>query len=197
MPSLPDARPRLTEFALRHAMADAGYSVNETRFPVFVVAIRGYYRDTMGTPGVNDRGIFDDAICVVSPHTFAAFNGNTDPTRTRAKTAKMQGMATLIPGVYHAHTIGRHKLTYPALIQRKGVVRVMRDGDPVVDVGYFGINIHDAGTTTSSEGCLTIPRGDGQWKAFITLVVSEAERAHGAAYRDAVIPCVLLGEWLS
>lgn len=141
---------------------------------------RGYYRDAMGKVGVNDIGIYDDAIMVVTPTAFATFNANCDPSRQRP------GMAMLKAGVWR-YQIGTHGLSrpteqqYTALVQAAPVT-VLRYaiGEPArEDTGLFGINIHRGGySTTSSEGCQTIyPE---QWPAFIALVESEMKR-HGMA----------------
>lgn len=50
------------------------------KYAVVLVGVRGYYLDSMGTVGKNDRGIYDDAIFLVTPDTFASFNANTDPS---------------------------------------------------------------------------------------------------------------------
>jgi hypothetical protein len=50
-------------------------------------------------------------------------------------------------------------------------VEVRRDGG-LIESGWFGINIHRGGvTTTSSEGCQTIPP-ERQWNQFIGTVRS-------------------------
>jgi hypothetical protein len=139
---------------------------------VALLGVRGYYLDTMGAPGANDRGIYDDAIMLVSPTAFATFNANTDPSIRRP------GVAVLMPGVWF-YEKGRHKrlspLGYPALTQA-APVRVLRDGG-TTDVGWFGINIHRGSrTSTSSLGCQTI--WPEQWEAFRALVYGELDR-HG------------------
>lgn len=136
---------------------------------------RGYYRDSMGKPGVNERGLYDDAILLVTPTAYVTFNANTDPSITR------RGIAVLEAGVYQ-YQIGLHGLTkpaarrYTALVQA-GEVVIRRDGAAGTERGWFGINIHRGGYgTTSSEGCQTI--WPDQWAAFIGLVESEMQR-HG------------------
>lgn len=149
--------------------------------PVALLGVRGYYQDTMGQPGVNDRGIYDDAIFLISPAVHASFNANTDPSRIRKGSGKGRGkgMAVLKKGLW-LYKPGLHGLTrpnpYQALVQADAVT-VIRDGNPPYpDTGYFGINIHRGGnTTTSSEGCQTI--FPAQWTAFIELVRSELKRA--------------------
>ena len=153
------------------------------RDAVAVVAIRGYYRDSMGVPGVNDRGIYDDAFIVVSPSVHATFNGNCDPSVYRP------GIATLKPGVWR-YKPGIHGLSrpasqrYPAFVQAAPVTKIMDpagaahghpDEQPTEETGYFGMNIHPGGIqTTSSLGCLTIvPR---QWEAFHALVLDQLHR---------------------
>jgi hypothetical protein len=133
---------------------------------------RGYYRDTMGEAGKNDRGIYDDAIALVTPDFFKAWNANTDPSRFQ------QAIAVLRPGVWD-YKLGIHGLSkpkaqqYEALVQAD-VVRVLRDGGKL-DAGFFGINIHRGGyTTTSSLGCQTIY--PDQWDDFIGCVKREMTR---------------------
>ena len=140
---------------------------------VALLGVRGYYRDSLGKPGVNDRGIYDDAIILRSESAHVAFNANTDPSVAR------KDVAVLKPGVWF-YKVGTHGLSkpkpqrYTALVQSEAVT-VARDqrGD---DTGFFGINIHKGGhKTTSSLGCQTIV--PDQWPAFIELVRSELRRA--------------------
>ena len=141
---------------------------------VAVLAIRGYYLDSMGAKGRNDRGIYDDALIVVSPDCHVAFNGNTDPSVFR------KHIATLQPGVWRYRS-GIHGLSKPKAQQysafvQAGPVTVSRDGEPS-ETGYFGINIHRGGNSgTSSLGCQTVP--PAQWISFRSLVNDQLKR-HG------------------
>lgn len=165
---IPPARPRATREQVQARLTAAGVGA-----VVALVGSRGYYRDTMGAPGKNDRGIYDDALFLVSPETFSAFNANTDPTaQPRA------GLAVLRAGLWR-YRVGTHGLNrpvaqrYTALVQA-GEVTVDRDLKGA-DTGFFGINIHRGGrNTTSSLGCQTIP--PEQWPAFIALVQQELKR---------------------
>jgi hypothetical protein len=187
-------KPMLTQAQLRKQLVP--FTIDRTVHPIIVVGIRGYYRDTMGAPGVNDRGIYDDAIFIDTPDTFAAFNGNTDPSRVRIGqgTGAERGMAVLNPGIWYVHRFDLHKEEYLALCQRTGQVTVTRDGTPpYADTGMFGINIHRGGyNTTSSLGCQTVH--PDQWSSFITLAVDHAKRWHGARWNSVVIPYALLEE---
>lgn len=135
-----------------------------------VVGVRGYFQDSMGKAGENDRGLYDDAIFIISENEFRAFNGNTDPSRYRkgyGKSEATKGMAELDCGVWE-YRLGKHKQQYMALIQAAEVT-VTRDGRPdYKDTGWFGINIHRGGEYgTSSLGCQTIH--PVQWDEFIDL----------------------------
>ena len=140
---------------------------------VALVGIRGYYRDTMGEVGQNDRGIYDDAIFLISPNAYATFNANTDPS------VKRQGIAVLKPGV-HRYRKGKHGLSkpgggYPALRPANPAEKlpVTRDGQG--DSMGVAINIHRGGyNSTSSLGCQTVH--PSQWTAFVSLVYSEMDR---------------------
>jgi hypothetical protein len=191
-PIAPTGKPRLASAALEALLAP--FAIDRVLHPLVVVGLRGYYRDSLGAPGVNDRGIYDDALFVHSPSAMAAFNGNTDPTAYRkgSGTGGTKGMASLDPGAWFVHQFDLHRGSYLALCQRAGPVTVTRDGDPPYqDQGYLGINIHRGGyRTTGSEGCQTIV--PDQWEAFIALAVDQAKRYHGATWRKAVIPYVLL-----
>lgn len=131
---------------------------------VILIGIRGYYQDTMGKPGQNDRGIYDDAICIVAPNLFLAFNANTDPSVFRA------GIATLIPGK-HMYKKGKHGISKPGggydafrPATPDESLPVTRDGKEGISKGV-AINIHKGSiNSTSSEGCQTIY--PDQWKEF-------------------------------
>jgi len=168
---IPKNRPRIERKTTEKLLASRKVSD-----PVCLVGIRGYYRDSMGAKGVNDVGLFDDAIIVVSPNVHAAFNGNVDPTRLGWNPKVRKPMAQLKPGVYR-YKLGKHglrtKSPYKALVQAEPVTVFRGDQE---ETGWFGINIHAAGRTTSSEGCQTVPRAGGQWDALITLVEAEMKR---------------------
>ena len=72
-------RPQLNEAEIRKIVE--ANNVPQDKFPVCVVAVRGYYLDSMGSKGRNDRGIFDDAIFIVTPNNIFRFEANTDPLR--------------------------------------------------------------------------------------------------------------------
>jgi lysozyme len=173
----------------------ASLRIDRQVHPVVVVGIRGFYRDAMGAPGVNDRGIYDDALFIDTPDSFASFNGNTDPSRVQIGhgTGAEKGMAVLNAGLWYAHKFDLHKGEYLALCQRLGQVTVTRDGTPPYsDTGMFGINIHKGGyNTTSSLGCQTVH--PDQWAAFIEMAVAHAKRWHGARWDQVVIPYALFG----
>ena len=180
----PPSTPQFTraELEARIAAAHPGRSLPA----FFVCGIRGYYRDSMGAVGRNDRGIYDDALFIVSPYAFAAFNGNTDPSVPRP------GIAVLEPGWWESYQFDTHggSIPHPAICQRKGPVTVRRDGTGL-DTGNFGINIHRGGrTSTSSLGCQTVP--PLQWDAFYALAKGEAVRVFGKRWNRETITYILL-----
>jgi lysozyme len=178
-------RPKLTE---AQAMKFAPIEVLE-KYKVFLIGLRGYYLDTMGKPGENDRGIYDDCICISGPKgIFLPFNANTDPSRFRP------GIATLITGV-HMYKKGKHGITthadggYPAFrpATPNEALPVTRDGQTGISQG-IAINIHKGGYgATSSEGCQTIY--PDQWLEF-----QEKVYALMYTYEQSVIPYVL-ADW--
>lgn len=137
---------------------------------VILIGIRGYYLDSMGAKGKNDRGIYDDALFWVNRWTgfIASYNANVDPSGYRKGIGKghKKGMASLKNGVWD-YQPGNHPLKngYPAYRQAAEVT-VIRDGNPnYEDTGWFGINIHRGGVnSTSSLGCQTVP--PAQWSDF-------------------------------
>jgi lysozyme len=168
---------RITKAILKAKLADL----------VILVGVRGYYKDTMGKPGVNDRGIYDDALFIVTPTHFSSWNANTDPSAHR------QGIASLVPGV-HRYRRGNHGISrpgggYPAFrpATKGEELPVIRDGviNPPPGVA---INIHKGSrTSTSSEGCQTVP--PQQWDAFYAALSGEMKR-HGVT----TFPYLLINE---
>lgn len=144
---------------------------------VVLVGVRGYYRDSMGKVGANDRGIYDDAMFVVSPEAFVSFNANCDPSIFKLN------IATLKQGVYQC-VKWKHKGKYAALQIVRDVLT--RDGKTGEEIGRHGINIHyGSENATWSLGCQTLPKS--QWSAFINLVYSEMDR-----HAQSTIPYILV-----
>lgn len=164
---VPSSKPKLSREEVERLVVAA-----KVREAVVLVGSRGYYRDSMGVRGRNDRGIYDDALFLVTPHVFAAFNANVDPSVNR------RGIAVLQPGVWR-YRVGIHGLSKPKSQQYRAFVQaaavtVLRD-DVGYETGFFGINIHRGGMSgTSSLGCQTVP--PAQWAAFFALVESELKR---------------------
>lgn len=157
----------------------------------------GYYRDSMGVKGVNDRRIFDDAMFVLSNTCFQSFNCNADPNGRRPGRGfgRGKGMGNIANGVWRdSWRIGTHRGSYPALVQAEkidiwrdafdankeftvdGIPRYLEKGNR-----YGGFNMHWAGSTsTSSLGCITFPFSKqsykNQWRQFIELVQNEMKR---------------------
>lgn len=139
-----------------------------------LLGLRGYYKTTMGDPAKNDRGIYDDAICLFCPTKMIAFNANVDPQGFR------KGVAVLQPGSY-AYKIGIHGLSkppakrYQALVQASPVT-IKRDGADGTETGFFGLNIHHGSYgSVSSLGCQTI--FPSQWDEFIYVVKDQMKSA--------------------
>jgi lysozyme len=154
-------RPKLNLQDSLAIIEKSGYSIAE---PVKVLAIRGYYLNSMGLPGQNDIGIYDDAMFLIGPNYFQSFNGNTDPARYRI------GIATLVPGL-HFFKKGKHGLSKPGGGYPAFRPDTPDESLPVTRYGQAGIfkgiaiNIHQGGQyETSSEGCQTIIKD--QWLSF-------------------------------
>ena len=171
----PPNRPKASMYSVIKAAAAI---MGQAPLPAcFVVGVRGYYEDTMGKPGQNDRGLYDDALFIVGPSVFKSFNANTDPSQFKP------GIATLVPGV-HWYRPGNHGISkpgggYPAFRPATPgeALPVYRDGQPRKTTGV-ALNIHRGGyTTTSSAGCQTIH--PDQWDDFhrtLTLQLAAAKQ---------------------
>jgi hypothetical protein len=149
---------------------------NYSQYP-YMVGLRGYYKNQFGRTGLNDRGMYDDALFFLTPDKMYAFNFNTDPGKYgySGYQGLRKGVPTLKEGVWD-YRRGIHK-TYEALVQA-GNFTVYRDGNNITggkieETGNkWGINLHrGSNTSVSSAGCLTIP--PGQWSEFFDGVVKK------------------------
>ncbi|MEO8067723.1 MAG: hypothetical protein ABI599_08540 [Flavobacteriales bacterium] len=163
-PSRPQQQRAESELKLRANGVTDGFAL---------LGVRAYYLKSMGAADKNDRGIYDDAIFLITPSAYVTYNANCDPSVFRTR------IATLKPGKW-MYKIGIHGMSkppekrYKALVQAAQVV-VQRDG-AADERGFFGINIHRGSrNSTSSLGCQTIH--PDQWEAFITSVEGELKRA--------------------
>ena len=176
----PSLKPQITRDRIERIIID--YAPPER---AVLVGVRGYYLNTMGAKGRNDRGIYDDAIILVSPYVFEAFNANTDPSIQR------KGIATLRPGLHYFRK-GKHGLSrpgggYPALRPATPGEQLPVDRDGIADPRPgVAINIHRGSrNSTSSEGCQTIY--PDQWPFFIEMVYGEMDR-----FKQRRIPYILV-----
>lgn len=166
---LPDQKPKFSHLEALNILGGHG-----VKTPIAFLAIRGARQFIdMGAKGKNDRRIYDDLIALVGSKIFVVVNANTDPNGVRDGhgSGSNKGMATLKEGV-HLYKPGLHK-GRPAFVQAEKFT-VYRDADKTVpkgqiklldgrkvyeEIGYFGINFHDAPeSSTSSLGCQTAPK---------------------------------------
>lgn len=157
-----------------------GCNMNE----VNILAIRGYYLDSEGVVGKNDRRIYDDAMCVLHPvRGVLSYQANTDPNGYRKGwgTGAHKGMACLKTGVWRFGT-GRHRGRLA--FRQCCPFTVTRDGNPDYDeTGYHAINLHDGGiATTSSAGCQTLPAAT--WPEFRPLVYTWLDDARNGKLKN-------------
>lgn len=137
---------------------------------VNALAIRGYYLDSEGVVGVNDRRVYDDAIALYHPRRgVVTYQANTDPNgyRKGRGTGAAKGMGMLKPSVVRFGT-GLHK-GKPAFRQCCDFI-LIRDGDPPYEhKGQHAIDLHSGGVaSTSSLGCQTLPAET--WEEFRALL---------------------------
>lgn len=117
----------------------------------------------------------------------------TDPGEyfTKTKLLNKAGAAILVPGQYRdAYKIAKHRSKYDALCQRGGAVTVWRDGnrDDKLDrsgktyTGWYGINIHRAGQSGTTEkigrysaGCQVFQNAD-EFGVFMKLAKKHKDR---------------------
>ena len=150
--------PQLSASELREIIAVNGVDSSE----VSLVAIRGYYLDSMGKHGRNDRRLYDDAIFVCHPNGIERYQANTDPNGWRNKTSSRKGMAMLKTGI---HIFGKGLHRGSQAFRQCEPFTVHRDGDSRLDCGFHAINLHSGGySSTSSLGCQTIPKST--WRRF-------------------------------
>lgn len=150
--------PQLPEADIRAIFDANGIQNSPYAGKIAVLAIRGYYLDSMGEPHENDRRIYDDAMFIVSPFGVERFQANTDPNGYRKGhgTGGAKGMAMLKTGI-HLFGTGLHKGR--KAFRQCEQFTVIRDGNPPYEhVGFHAINLHSGGySSTSSLGCQTVP----------------------------------------
>lgn len=156
--------------------------MRELNSPVLILGIRGY-GDIVGG---NKRGIYDDALVLITPDLLLAVNANTDPSITRKGIAVLQDgdywYKKGLHGIHHLdqtklddqkilHTLlttGKDIAPIPGRIlpyyafRQDSPVTVLRDEATAPEcmkdpANWPWIDIHRGGyNTTSSEGCQTI-----------------------------------------
>lgn len=155
---------------------------------VIVLGARGYYLDDLGVKGKNDANVYDDAIAIFERgRAPIAFNANVDPSKFGYSPTVRKNRAQLIGERAWPYRTGPHRgrpdhfrqpddedavrmrlAVYYTDGRAEGefvVRRTTADRVGELDEGYFAINIHSGGdTTTSSLGCQTIYAP--QWPEF-------------------------------
>lgn len=140
----------------------------EDRFSVRLLGIRGYFL-FMGDPERNERGIYDDLICICTKDRFEGFRASTDPGRRYLKSPiNPHGCASLKAGLWW-YKKGHHR-GHEAFIQNDKVTIDRLDASEKIvgeESGFFGINIHSGGPEPEvgswSAGCQVIQSREGAW----------------------------------
>lgn len=205
MIAIPETRPKISR---EEAQKICEYFQHPFyNYQLTQITIRGYYLNTIGETGKNDRGVYDDACILMGPGgLFRTYNGNADPNSYRKGygIGDKKGIARLKEGLYHMWKLDLHKGKVLALCQRLGECTVIRDGNPEYEQTsrWLGINSHEGGyNTTGSLGCITVP--PQQYDEYITTARVEMELAHGpiteykkgkTVYRDLLIPNIMIEE---
>lgn len=170
---LPKSRPQIPAADIRaiaEVLALPQITIPRTGRKFGILAIRAYYRDSMGKHGINDRGLNDDAIFLLLDDRVVAFPGNVDASVYRTGIANLKSAVIEPLGKSFVRKPGtgelwlrpgKHKINYPpprgyAAFRQSRPCTITRDnqGDRM---GDFGINLHKGGVFgTSSEGCQTV-----------------------------------------
>jgi len=170
---LPPTQPRASFDAMRAVALKEWFIQHPHMTPpsFLVLAVRGYYADTIAPKG-NNVGDYDDALFIMHGTSMSSWNANVDPSRYGWNANAGKYMARLAPGVWTFVRLKHHAnrpTGYMAFGQGDNPVtveRIMQDGSVhLTEKGCFGINLHKGGDVgTSSEGCLTVP--PKQWSRF-------------------------------
>lgn len=140
------------------------------------------------SPGNTVTNLFDDKLTVTYKENgvvkFHEWTITTDPGKyfMQVKLGNPKGTAKLKSGQYRGvYQIGMHNGKYEALVQTGGKVTAWRDGDKdaiydeeKTETGYFGINIHKAGKSSSkvdnwSAGCQVF-KNEADFNEFMEIV---------------------------
>lgn len=175
MSKTPKYKPNMTEPELRKLLA-THFPNAPTHEGVMLVGIRGFFAKEFGNPKTNDRGVYDDALFVLSKRGYFVFNWNMDPNGFGYNARAGKGFANLKCNRIHRWKKGMHKSSYWAFVQaepftvvRDAYTRNGRHYPSITETGMFGIHGHEGGDTgTSSEGCHTAPKP--QWPELKTIV---------------------------
>lgn len=190
-----------TQLSRRDALFKGGLS----SWSVILLGWRGYYLNSMGRKGQNDRGIYDDAIFIITPNCFRAFNANVDPSIRREKVAVLEPEQIVYykKGMHRAGSPTGHmawRQSSPVIVRRDEFIKPKGVSDDSWGIslggglwtdrnwpgGIFAINLHKGGiNTTSSLGCQTIP--PSQWKEFFATLSGQQDE-HNAP----IVPYLLI-----
>jgi hypothetical protein len=170
------------------------YKKKLAKHEVFMVAVRGYYKNTGIEADSEIPQIYQDALFVYSPSALVAFHANTDPRVKRRKTPTDLQVPVLQAGLWLGYRFENYKgkkEKYPALIQKEGTVTVIRDGSTETEELEAGMDIlKGAVGTTSPNGCQAIQ--PAQWDSFYSLVRDQAMYHNGSEWRKMGVPYLLL-----
>lgn len=152
---------------------------------------------------------FDDTLLLVYRDSYKrwlvdSYQITTDPGLYWMKNPmNVHGTAILCPGQYRGvYRIDKHRGKYDALCQRGAPVSVWRDGDrdsyhdmndDTIETGYFGINIHKAGRSSTqvdkwSAGCQVF-KNNGDYKEFME-TIRDGEKAFGNSFTYTLLDSI-------